>query len=106
MLDSGQNIKKQQNNFDLNLSRTMYDNWSHCSRRIREHWLSALTYSKEIEALVNITVVRSGKGGKREEEQLADKIVYSLDEAINTDIQAAIISTPASKHIDQALALA
>ena len=33
-------------------------------------------------------------------------LVFSLDEMIKSDIQAAIISTPASFHVDQALAFA
>ena len=61
---------------------------------------------RELRPSINITVVRSGKGVKRDEEQLADKIVFSLDEAVKTDIQAAIISTPASFHTNQALVLA
>ncbi len=61
---------------------------------------------RELRPDINIIVLRTGKGDYREEEQLADKIVFSLDEMIKSDIQAAIISTPASFHVDQALVFA
>jgi predicted dehydrogenase len=61
---------------------------------------------RELRPAINITVVRTGKGVKSEDEKLADKVVFSLDEAIKSDIQAAIISTPASIHVDQASAIA
>ncbi|SVE56080.1 uncharacterized protein METZ01_LOCUS508934, partial [marine metagenome] len=35
---------------------------------------------RELRPAINITVVRTGKGVKSEDEKLADKIVFSLDE--------------------------
>jgi len=54
---------------------------------------------------LKITVVRSGRGGDIEEESLADRIVYSLSDAISSGIQAAIIASPAPMHVSQALEL-
>lgn len=61
---------------------------------------------KEIKPEINITVVRTGKGNDCPEEQLADKVIFSIDEAIKYGCQAAIISSPATKHIEQATILA
>jgi len=54
---------------------------------------------------ISITVVRSGKGRIAQEEEMADRILYSIEDAINSDIQAAIISTPAVCHIEQSIKL-
>lgn len=51
---------------------------------------------------INIVSVRSSKEGKSEQEKLSDSIVYSLEEAVYSGIQAAIIATPANYHIEQA----
>ena len=61
---------------------------------------------KEIRPEIKITVVRSGKGSGCPEEKLADKVIFSLFKAIESGIQAAIISSPTSKHIKQANKLA
>ncbi len=55
---------------------------------------------------MEITVVRSGKSNRWPEEKLANRIVYTIEEAIKLGIRAAIISSPASKHISQARILA
>ena len=44
---------------------------------------------------IKIILVRSGYGNEYEEEKMVSKTVYSIDEAIKCDIQAAIISSPA-----------
>ena len=55
---------------------------------------------------IKIILVRSGYGNEYEEEKMVSKTVYSIDEAIKCDIQAAIISSPATFHIEQSLELA
>jgi|APSaa5957512535_1039671.scaffolds.fasta_scaffold31549_2 predicted dehydrogenase len=60
----------------------------------------------EIRQDIEVIVVRSGYGDACEEEKLASKIVYSIDEALNLGIQAAIISSPATLHLEQSLELA
>ena len=55
---------------------------------------------------IEITVVRSGKGVKYSEEKLATRIINSIDKLIELNPKAVIISSPASKHVDQALKLA
>ena len=59
---------------------------------------------KELRPELNIIAVRSGKG-KKEEETLLNAVVYSLEEAIDYGIEAAIIATPAIYHIQQAIDL-
>ena len=61
---------------------------------------------RKLRPKIKIIVMRTGKGTYCEKEQLADEIVYSLDEIVKSNIQAAIISTPASFHVDQALVFA
>ena len=60
---------------------------------------------KELRPELNIIAVRSGKGKKVEEEKLLNAVVYSLEEAIDYGIEAAIIATPAVFHIQQAIEL-
>jgi predicted dehydrogenase len=55
---------------------------------------------------IEIIVVRSGYGAAWKEEKIATKIVTSIEEAIQWGIQAAIISSPASLHLQQSLQLA
>ena len=64
-----------------------------------------LRLARKLRPEIKIIAVRSGKGEKVEEEKIADKIVYNMEDTINTGIQAAIISTPATFHVDQALRL-
>jgi len=54
---------------------------------------------------ISITVVRSGKGDVVPEEEMADRVLYSIQDAIKSGIQAAIIATPAVFHIDQSINL-
>jgi len=60
---------------------------------------------KELRPDVEVFVVRSGRGLKCIEEALADGIVYAMDQLEGLSIDAAIISSPASYHVDQALKL-
>ena len=64
-----------------------------------------LRLARKLRPEIKIIAVRSGKGKKVQEEKIADKIVYTIEDAINTGIQAAIIATPATFHADQALRL-
>jgi len=54
---------------------------------------------------IEVTLVRSGKGEDWEEEKLANRTVNSIADAIQEDIQAAIIATPATLHLTQAIEL-
>ena len=60
---------------------------------------------KQLRPDVEVFVVRSGRGLKCSEEDLADGIVYSMEQLEDLSIDAAIISSPASYHVDQALKL-
>jgi predicted dehydrogenase len=60
---------------------------------------------REIKPNISITVVRSGKGTVVQEEEIADRVVYSIQDAIKSGIQAAIVATPAVCHIDQSIKL-
>jgi predicted dehydrogenase len=60
----------------------------------------------EIRPDIKIIVVRSGHGGKCDEEKMATKIVHSIFDAINEGVQMAIVSSPATLHLDQSLELA
>jgi predicted dehydrogenase len=60
----------------------------------------------EIRPDIEIIVVRSGHGYSCREEKEATKIVYSINEAIQEGIQAAIISSPTTLHLKQSLELA
>ena len=60
---------------------------------------------RELRPALNITLVRSGNGESIEDEKLADTVCYTLSEALNTGIQAAIISTPSVYHVEQAIVL-
>jgi predicted dehydrogenase len=60
----------------------------------------------EIKSDIEIIVVRSGCGSPCEEESLATKTVYSITDAIKYGIQAAVVSSPATLHIEQSLELA
>jgi predicted dehydrogenase len=61
---------------------------------------------KEIRPDIEIIVMRSGHGGACKEEKIATKIVYSIDKIIDEGVQAAIISSPATFHLEQSLKLA
>lgn len=55
---------------------------------------------------IKITLIRSGYGANYPELELADNIVFELKDAINTGIQAAILSSPATLHVEQGIELA
>ena len=57
---------------------------------------------RELRPDISIVVVRSGLGDSSPEEAFATKIVSTVDEAIRYQVQAAIISSPASLHLKQA----
>jgi len=61
---------------------------------------------RELRPDIEITLVRSGKGKKWPELELADRVVYSLSDAIKLGIQAAIVSSPSTEHILQSIELA
>ena len=52
-----------------------------------------------------IIIVRSGKSKKLEEEKYADRVFFSLKDAIDYGISAAILASPANYHIEQAIDL-
>ena len=56
---------------------------------------------REFKPEIEIIVVRSGRGEAVAEEKIADKIVYTMEDAIETGIQAAVIATPAVYHLGQ-----
>ena len=60
---------------------------------------------KELRPDLEVFVVRSGLGPKCVEESLADGIVRSVEALGGLAIDAAIIASPASYHVDQALKL-
>jgi predicted dehydrogenase len=60
----------------------------------------------EIRPDIEIIVVRSGQGNPCQEENMAKKTVYSINDAIQVGIQAAIISSPSTLHMEQSLELA
>jgi len=60
----------------------------------------------EIRPDIKVIVVRSGHGNMCDEEKMATKVVRSISEAINEGVQAAIISSPATLHLEQSLELA
>ena len=64
-----------------------------------------LRLAREFRPALKITLVRSGNGESIKDEKLADTICYTLREALNTGIQAAIISTPSVYHVEQAILL-
>ena len=60
---------------------------------------------KELRPELNIIAIRSGKGKRVAEEKLANYTVYSLKEAISYGLEAVVIATPATYHIQQAIEL-
>lgn len=55
---------------------------------------------------IDVTLVRSGYGKNWPEQTLASQVVNSVEQAVNAGIQAAVISSPATKHVKQAKVLA
>jgi predicted dehydrogenase len=64
-----------------------------------------LRLARELRPNLNIIAVRSGKGINVLEEELADTVSFSLEDAVGLGIQAAVIASPAVYHVKQALAL-
>jgi len=60
---------------------------------------------KEIAPDIEVILVRSGKGQSWLEESMADHVVFSIQSAIKMNIQAAIISSPTTFHVEQAVQL-
>ena len=57
---------------------------------------------KEISPDIEVVLVRSGKGKEWPEEKMAAYVVTSIQDAVNLNIQAAIISSPTTLHVKQA----
>ena len=60
---------------------------------------------KELRSELEITLVRSGKGPAWPEQQLAQRVVKTSAEALAAGAQAAIVCSPASFHVSQAMEL-
>ena len=60
---------------------------------------------KELRPDIEVILVRSGQGSRWPEEALAVGSVSTIEEAIGLDINAAIISSPAPFHVNQAIQL-
>jgi len=60
---------------------------------------------KQLRPDVEVILVRSGQGSRWTEETLAVGSVRTIDEAVALGIDAAIISSPAPFHVDQAIQL-
>jgi predicted dehydrogenase len=61
-----------------------------------------LRLARKLRPELEITVVRSGQGEKAPEESIANHVIYSLDQAVASGIDAAVIATPAVVHLQQA----
>ena len=61
---------------------------------------------REIYPNIKIILVRSGKGKKYAEEKLAFRVINSIQELHQNEVQAAIISSPATFHLKHASQLA
>ena len=55
---------------------------------------------------IEITAIRYGESYNFPEEMLVDRTVYSIQEALKLNIQAAIVSSPATNHLNQGQELA
>ena len=60
---------------------------------------------REFRPEIKISAVRSGIGNAIPEEDITDEVLYSMDYAIESGVQAAIIATPASLHLEQSIKL-
>ena len=54
---------------------------------------------------IELTIVRSGKGSSYPEEALADRAIKSINDLKGLGVKAAIVSSPATHHLKQGLAL-
>ena len=64
-----------------------------------------LRIARNLRPQLNIIAIRSSKESQVKQEKLVDSTVYSIDRAIDAGIEAAIISSPAVFHIQQAINL-
>jgi len=60
---------------------------------------------KEIRPNIEVTLIRSGVGPYSPEEDMVERVVFSIDEALKYGIDAAIISSPAPFHVEQSIRL-
>ena len=60
---------------------------------------------KKIRPNLDVTLIRSGAKPPSKDENLAERVVFSIEDALSYGIQAAIISSPAPFHVEQAIAL-
>ena len=60
---------------------------------------------KEIRPNIEVTLIRSGVGPSSPEEDMVERVVFSIDEALKYGIDAAIISSPAPFHVEQSIRL-
>ena len=67
--------------------------------------LRHLRLLRELRPDLDITVIRSSNNNKNQKLEWANLVVHSLDDAIDTGIEAAIIATPATYHVKQAIYL-
>lgn len=68
----------------------------------KRHLRIVKKYFPEIE----VTLIRRKSHSYNSDQLCADNVVYSLDKAVDLGIQAAIIASPATLHIDQSVQLA
>jgi predicted dehydrogenase len=64
-----------------------------------------LRLARELRPEMRITVVRSGTGKAVPEENLADTVLYGLEDALARGVQAAVLASPAVCHLSQAASL-
>ena len=60
-----------------------------------------LRLAREFRSELKITAIRSDSVKVVPEENIADNVVYTMNEAIESGIQAAVIATPAVLHLGQ-----
>ena len=60
-----------------------------------------LRLAREFRPKLKITGVRSGKKKVIPKEDLVDEVVYSIQDALARGVQAAVVATPAVKHLEQ-----
>jgi predicted dehydrogenase len=65
-----------------------------------------LTNLREIEPHADVTILRHKSPGPAESVEGADRVIYALEEALQIGPHAALITGPASRHVQMALILA
>ena len=61
---------------------------------------------KMLRPSAEVTLVRSGKGRDWPELEQVERVVYSVQEAVDAGVQVAIIASPATLHVQQAIIFA